>query len=137
MKDSMQSLLDVIVIERNWSWMLIVVLYLLIATIVRLWFLLPVVRAAKKVDRHLYHDIRSAFLKKSIWGWIFYLIPLALIAGIWYRKDIFPITVQDMLILLAALASFILSVLLHLKGFSLAAIQILHRALEKATGKEF
>ena len=136
MKESIQSYLQLIVTERNWSWTLIGILYIVLALAIRGWFVGPLFRAAKSSNRHLYGEIKTAYLRNSLWGWIFFLIPLIVFIVTWYRKELFPITIQDAAITLAATASFVLSIMLHMKAFGVAAIQTLHRALEKVSGRD-
>lgn len=134
MNASFKAYFDVILVERSWSWTLVGILYLVVSLILRGFFMKPLVRAAKGLDRPIYQEIERAYSNHSLLGWIFFYIPLFIFIVLWYRQDIFPNTARDAFILLAV-ASFILSVLLHLKAFGLAAINILRETLDKVTGR--
>ncbi len=129
--DSLKVFLEPILNERTWSWTVIGIAYLLIALIIRGWFLAPLARKTRELDRKQNHELKAAYLKRSFLGWIFFLIPFFVLIKLWNSVFTFPITVQDALTVLGGVVSFIISIILHLQAFGVAAIETLKRTTEK------
>ena len=124
--DKIKSYFDIIWLERSWSWTVLGILYILAALFVRGWFLSSLFSRLKEVEHGLHHRIKAAYLKRSFWGWLFFFIPLGISILVW-RKDIFPLKIDDRILILSAFASFIFSVILHLQAFGIAVLEVLRR----------
>lgn len=124
---SLQPYIDLILQERSWSWALVCILYLLAAAFVRSWFLAPIATSMKTLDKKYVHKLKSTYLKMSAMGWLFFMIPLFLVMIFW-MKDKILIPVEDDILILLGIASFILSIVLHLQAFAAAAITTLESA---------
>ena len=125
-----------ILTERSWSWTVVGIAYILTGLLIRGFFIGPVERLAKKASRPMYDEIKSAYLIRAVWGWIFFLIPLVIFCGLWYRGAILPLSVQDAPVILIGIIGFTLSILFHLRAFAAAAILVLAKALDKANGRD-
>lgn len=136
MTTTLKSYLDIILIERDWSWTLIGILYLVIGLVVRGWFLKPLSLRAKVLDRSLYHEIKKDYLRHSLAGWIFFILPLIAFIILWSRKDLFPVTIKDAFTASAAIVSFILSVLFHLQAFGVSALSIFKKTDDRETARD-
>ena len=130
MKEFLKPYLDAVLQGRDWSWTLVGLIYLIAGLIIRSWFLKPVVRRAKELDKKVYRQVKGEYLSRSVWGWLFFLITFMILVGLWNSSSGFPITEKQALLALAALASFILSIIFHLGAFAAAAIV----TLKKVTG---
>lgn len=126
--------LDIILSERSWSWSLVGILYVLAAFFVRSWFMNSLVWKAKQLDKSLYHAVKSAYLKRSILGWFLFFIPLALFTFFW--QNILPKNdAKQFLIIWSGAASFVLSILLHVRAFALGALTVLKKQSENLKEK--
>lgn len=132
MSESLKSYFDVILIERQWSWTLVAIIYLIIGFFIRSWFMHPLSSRMRTLDGLLRKQLRHAYSRHSMAGWLFFIIPLCLFIAIW-RQDIFPIKVKDFFVLLIAGFCFMLSILFHVHAFGIAAVEVLnqHHAAEK------
>ena len=117
--------------ERDWSWTVVSILYILAAYFVRSWFLNPLTSRSKLLDRKVNYEIKLAYLKNSILGWVFFFLPIVLLMILW-RKEILPVKIKDVFLIAGAAGSFAFSVLLHLIAFGIAAISVLKQVSEKA-----
>lgn len=126
----LQSYVDAILSGRDWSWTVVGILYVLAAYFVRGWFLNPLSKQAKTLSRASWHQIKSHYLGASFLGWIFFFFPLAIVVIIW-RKTALLVPVEDRYLILAGCLGFILSLLLHLQAFALAAVTALKDFEEK------
>lgn len=128
MKETIRNYLETILAERDWSWTLVAILFILLGLVIRGWFLKPLVRKAKELDRALYHEIKAAYLRRSLWGWISFLLSVGLTILLWNEGTAFPFSLRDLAIVIGILSSLILSVLLHLVAFGLATLSVLKEA---------
>ncbi len=125
MKEYLASFFGIIFLERNWSWALIAILFLLIALMVRGWFLSPLVNRARALDKKRYSKLKSAYLKQSIWGWLLMINSTALVALAWYQTESWTLNFQQKFMLAASVASYILAIIFHLIAFNLASLEVI------------
>lgn len=126
----LQSYVDAILSGRDWSWTVVGILYVLAAYFVRGWFVNPLSQKAKNLSRESWHRIKSHYLSASFLGWVFFFFPLAIVVLIW-RKTELPVPVENRSMIVAGCVSFVLSVMLHLQAFALAAVAALKDFEEK------
>lgn len=137
MKEMLQVYFNAILSERSWSWTVIGLVYVISGYTLRSWFLKPVVRKAKELDKPLWHKIKKAYLRHSPLGWIFFLIPLVISIVLWYREVLRPLTIKDAAAILTAVVSFILSIFCHLQAFGIAALEVLRQTSKSQNEKIF
>lgn len=136
MNETLKTYWDVIWIERDWSWTVIGIAYTILWLIVRGLFLGELIRKAKELEKRFYREIRGEYLKRSILGWLLFLVPLVILILFWQQGRVFlPSTPEDTLLILIAALSFILSILLHVRAFGLAAIVAMKQVLERETSR--
>ena len=131
MSDSLKMLLEPILNERGWSWTLIGIAYLVIGLVIRGWFLAPLTRKSRELDRKQNHELKAAYLKRSFFGWVFFLIPFFILIKLWNSVVTFPVTVEDALTAFGGVVSFIISIVLHLQAFGVAAIDTIKSSCAK------
>lgn len=122
MVNVLRSYLDIILQERFWSWSLIGILYVILGLMVRGWFLNSMIRRAKEVGSKYYHEIKKAYLKRSLLGWILFFIPLGILIVLWSRGMEFPLDRATQIWVHIAIASYTMSVISHMWAFGTAGI---------------
>lgn len=127
MTEPLKNYMDVVLTQRDWSWAIIGIAYLIIALSIRSWFTSPLVRRVKDLDKKQAREIKKIYLENSIFGWFFFIIPFFIITWLWYNQLHLPMSVQEALILLGAFASFVLSIIAHIIAFGLAAMSVLKK----------
>ena len=75
--------LDLILRERQWSWALVGIFYLLIALLVRILIFRGVIQETKRIDPQLYSGVKKAYLQHSAGGWIVFAISFLLVIAVW------------------------------------------------------
>ncbi len=126
---AIQPYIDMILKERSWSWAVVCLLYVLAALFVRGWFTGSVTAQIKLLDKKISQSLMSSYVKSSIWGWLFFFLPLILII-IYWRKDALPIVPKDGLLILLGLASLTAAIILHLQAYAAAALMTLRERQE-------
>lgn len=131
MSEYIASYLQVIQEERFWSWTLLGIIYLLAGLTVRGWFLNSVFNEAREIRKHYYSEIKQQYLKQSVAGWFFFFIPIAFIILLWNQVKSFPLNAMQFTAILAAVISFVLSIISHLKAFTSASLSVLRVVVEE------
>ena len=116
-----QPYIDLIFKERSWSWAVVCLLYLLAALFVRGWFVGPLFQRLKTLEHKTAQSFKSAYLKYSILGWAFFLVPQIFVVLCW-RRSALPFPINEVFLLAGGAACFILSIIFHLQAFSLACL---------------
>ena len=119
-----QPYIDFILSQRDWSWTVVGVMYLLAAGLVRSWFLSPVSAQLRTLESALKRKVEFAYLKESLLGWIFFFIPLALIILTW-RREALVLKIGNEVAAISGVASFVFSVVFHLAAYGRAALSVL------------
>lgn len=118
---------DMVVSDRGWSWSFVGILYLLLTMIIRNWFLRPILHNAKELKRHWYHEMKDAYLKRALPGWLCYLSALVIVLFIWSRPQLFPLTLEHAFALLLSVILYFFSILFHVQALGVAAVVTLKR----------
>lgn len=134
MMTAVQPYIDLILRERSWSWAVVCLLYILAALFVRSWFIGPLYTKMKLIESKHLRQLNSSYLKNSLFGWLFFFLPLVLIATYW-NKESLPFVFNELWYIGIGFMSFILSIIFHLQAFGVAAISLVE-TLEKEKAPE-
>lgn len=127
----LSTYLDVILEERFWSWTVIAILYLVLGLILRGAILNNLFNKIKDLKKEYYHEVKSLYLKNSLYGWFFFTLSLIICVILWYRIDGYPLNRIDVIGISAASLSFFWSVLSHMKAFALAQAKVLRKVVDE------
>ena len=127
---------EVLLVERQWSWAVIGIVYLVLTVVIRQLFFRPLVREAKEVDPAIYPVVRGLYLKKSLTGWILYAGSFFLALAAWMNFDLIlkEKTLSVLFCFLLPLL-YLLSVIFHIQAFSGALLAALRQRM--GVEKEF
>ena len=129
-----KTYVEVILAERSWSWTVVGIFYLVLGLVIRGWLIGPIIHKAKELNRLPYEEFKRAYLKRAAVGWIFFLLSFVVVVGLWNREARLPLSIKEALAVLAAIVSFLLSILSHLQALGVAAVIALKRVSEKEAG---
>ena len=122
MKEWVMDFVNIILSERDWSWTLIAILFILVALTVRGWCVSPVLNRAKNLSSKRYHRIRMLYLKRSLLGWLFLIVSVIFVVALWQRPFLFPSGVKNALLILGVVVNLMLSIIFHLIAINLGTI---------------
>ncbi len=123
---NVQPYLDLIFLEKQWSWTLLGIGYLITSLFIRSLFFRTLVRETKTADSNLYSAVRAAYLKNSVAGWIFFFMSFLSVIVAWLGGR--TLLGEPHLIFFAGLVVtilFALSVALHLTAYARALLFVL------------
>ncbi len=132
---TVKEYLHIILTQRDWSWTVAAALYLVIGLMIRGLFLKPMRHHAKTLPSKYYHKLKSAYLSRSIVGWIFFLIPLVAVIMLWNRGEMLALSRREWLYVLGSVASFILSIIFHIAALGMGAIDLLKKITESSSSE--
>ena len=122
--------IDVMLAERAWSWAVVGIVYLLGTLFVRRLLFTALIRETKKLDPHLFGSVRKVYQRKSVTGWILYLISFLLLVGAWIGWKEAQLRIATVgIFCLAFSLFFFLSVILHLTAYSQALLDVLRQRM--------
>lgn len=127
MTEPFKNYMDIVLTQRDWSWAIVGIAYLIVALSIRSWFMSPLVRRVKDLDKKQNREVKKVYLENSIFGWFFFIIPFFLLTWLWYNQLHLPMSVQEALVLLGALVCYVLSIIAHIIAFGLAAMSVLKK----------
>lgn len=125
MTELLNNYMKLIMEERFWSWSVIGILYLIAGSTVRGWFLNGVSARARALKSKYYHEVKQAYLRRSLPGWFLFFLPLVIFTFVWNQTATRPLAGIYLAALIVGGVSFLGSILAHLNAFAFAALTVL------------
>ena len=121
--DKLVNFWNSVLTQREWSWTVIGIIYLLAFLLIRSFFLRQLVKRARALNSKWYHEVKKVYAKKCAAGWVIFLVSLMMLIFFWQKGNFqqAPIYEVGMLILLTALLSILSSVI----AFGVSVIHVL------------
>ena len=130
MGDYIQSYLQMISEQREWSWALIAFIYFVVVIIIRGYILKPLILKAKALDRKNYHEIKTNYLNQCGMGWLMLFASTSIVAFLWFRGITLSPSMRELAVLAAAVLLAIFSIMSHLIAFCSANLSAVKKAEE-------
>lgn len=130
--ETFQFYASVILNERQWTWSLTAIIYLIVTLLVRSSVFDNLVVGTRRIDPQIYSAVKTFYYKRSAGGWIALAISFILVSGGW---AFIPSPLQNQLeivclVFLLAVFFFFLSLILHLSAYSHALLGVLRQRTE-------
>ena len=128
---SLDKYINLILKEREWSWAVVALGYIVVTLFIRQIMFHGVVRQARGLGHEIYRSAKNLYLKNSWSGWIIFLISLLMVVTIWicWKRET-PIETSTLLVMLFLLPLiFLISVIMHLISFSKALAEAVRQKL--------
>jgi len=121
--DKLTNFWNTVLTQREWSWAVLGIVYLLLFLVIRSFFLHQLIKNAKGLNSKWYREIKKVYAKKCAAGWVFFLISLLMMIYFWQKGNFQQVTIYEvgMLILVTALLSILSTVI----AFGVSVIQVL------------
>lgn len=120
--------IDLMTTERQWSWAIVGIFYLLVTLLTRVILFRRLVRETKRIDPHLYSEVRRLYLKNVTAGWSVFAVSFFLVIGTWigWRSSSIESGPLALFCLLLPFL-FFLSLVLHLIAYAEALLAVLRQ----------
>ncbi|HTL48483.1 MAG TPA: hypothetical protein VL688_10545 [Verrucomicrobiae bacterium] len=132
MSELVSAYLRVIWEERFWSWSVVGILYIIAAFTVRGWFLNGLISSARALKSKHYHEIKQAYLRRSLPGWLFFFLPLIIFTFVWNQTTGTAIPGKYLAAVILGIVSFIAAILSHVRAFAEASLSVLADLLQES-----
>ncbi len=123
--DNLATFWNTALVERNWSWALLCIAYMIVFMMMRNFFFHSLVRRAKALNSKWFQEIKKTYLKKCAAGWVLFLVSLLLLVFFWVSADFQKITLYEAAMLALVLFAALLSIMSHLITFNTATLCVL------------
>ena len=127
MFNQMDAYLKYFLEERLATWPVFAILFICAGFILRSFVLKPVLRRAKEINRKDYVEVKKHYLKRAVWGWIFFGLSLILSLELWESNWPKTSNSQQILMLLGSVLSFAFSLIFHLIAIACASFIALEK----------
>ena len=132
----MQEYLSLILKEREWSWTLVMIAYLIATLLIRQIFFSKIVRQTKELDPALYSVARKYYWAHSWVGWGLYLVSLLIVVTVWLEGNDRLLELKTLVLAgLALPVIFLLSILSHQGAYLRGLLEALR--LKMGPDREF
>lgn len=116
---------NMVLTQRTWSWAVIGIGYLLVFLLVRSFFFHSLIKRAKSLNSKWYHEIKKAYTKKCISGWILFLISFLMVVFFWQTANLQQASLYEIAVLFLILLTVLLSIMSQLIAFGASVIHVL------------
>ena len=119
---------DLVLGQRQWSRAIVGIAYLMGTLLIRTAFFRGLAQETKRIDPHLYSEVKSHYLKNCTAGWVVFFISFLLVTGVWigWKTSLIERGPLALFCLLLPLL-FLLSLILHLIAYAEALLAILRQ----------
>ena len=131
----MNDYFNLILTERQWSWALVGILYLVITLLIRLFVFRVIAGETRALDGSVYSSVRTLYQKNSIGGWVLFATSFLLVVTVWIGSQ--KAIPQSLLLLVCFILPvlFLFSIILHILAFTKAMLAIFRQRM--GVEKEF
>ena len=123
--NDLSTMWNMVLTQRAWSWALIGILHLVLFLCLRSFFFGPILRRAKALNSKWYHEFKKYYSKRSLAGWVFYLLSLLLVIFAWQIGNFQGAALREAGLIALIMLSVCFAIMAHLVALAVAAIHIL------------
>ena len=85
--ENLTNLWNMVLTQRVWSWTVVGIAYLLVFLVVRSFFLHTLIKRARSLNSKWFHEVKKAYTKKCISGWILFLVSFLILIFFWQTAN--------------------------------------------------
>jgi hypothetical protein len=117
------SMLHAILEGREWSWSVLGFVAIVLGLIIRSLMLRGILRGMKVRDAHWYRRMLFYYEKRSIFGWICFVLAVSGATLLWRFENLFLKYLSNFEWFLVLLMFYILSLFLHVRAYAGAIVE--------------
>jgi hypothetical protein len=111
--------------QRDWSWAVIGIAYLLVFLVIRSFFLRRLIKSARALNSKWYHEIKKVYSKKCAGGWVLFMVSFLMLIFFWQTGNFRQASLYEVGMIFLIVLSVLLSILSSVIAFGISAIQVL------------
>ncbi|HPW76520.1 MAG: hypothetical protein BWY44_00467 [Candidatus Omnitrophica bacterium ADurb.Bin292] len=114
-----------ILTQRTWSWAVFGIMNLLLFLMIRRIYFHPFIKRAKSLNSKWYQEIKKAYIRRSLGGWLLFVVSLLLTAFIWQTVDFKTFSIYEAGLVGLVILTLLLAVMSHISALGTAAVHVL------------
>jgi len=122
--------IDIVLTGQDNTWSIIAILIIITSLLLRGLILNPLTRRARELPRKDYKRIKAYYLKRSIWGWFFFILFIITSLAVWRAGLSLPFDYAEILLMLCLVVSYSLTIIFHLMAFGAGALHAIREMKE-------
>ncbi|OGX11944.1 MAG: hypothetical protein A2351_02360 [Omnitrophica bacterium RIFOXYB12_FULL_50_7] len=123
--ENLMNLWDRVLTERAWSWAVIGVGFLVLFLLVRGFFLHTLIKRARSINSKWFHEIKKAYTKKCIGGWILFLVSFLILIFFWQSANFKQASLYEVGMIFLIILTVLFAILSHVIAFGISVIHVL------------
>ena len=123
--ENLTNLWNMVLTQRTWSWAVIGIAYLLVFLAVRSFFLRGLIKRARSLNSKWYHEIKKAYTKKCIAGWILFLVSFFILIFFWQTANLKQASLYEVGMVFLIVLAVLFAIMSHVIAFGTSAIHVL------------
>jgi len=123
--DNLKNLWDMVLTQRTWSWTVLGIAYLIVFLLFRNFFFHGLLQRAKALNSKWYQEIKKAYIKKCVPGWVFFLASFLILIFFWQTANLKHPSLYEAAMVCLIVLTGLLSVIFHLIAFATSTVYVL------------
>ena len=123
--DRLMNFWNTVLTQRDWSWAVIGLAYLLVFLVIRSFFLRQLVKSARALNSKWFHEIKKVYVKKCAGGWVLFMVSFLLLIFFWQTGNFHPASLYEVGMVCLIVLCMLLSILSSVMAFGISVIQVL------------
>lgn len=123
--DRLMSFWDTVLTQRNWSWAVIGLAYLLLFLMVRSFFMHQLIKSARAINSKWYQEVKKVYAKKCAGGWVLFLVSFLMLIFFWQDANFQQPSLYEMGMIFLIVLAVLLSILSSVIAFGISVVQVL------------
>ena len=116
---------NAVLTQRDWSWAVIGIAYLLFFLVFRSFFLHTLIKRARGLNSKWYHEIKKVYAKKCIGGWVLFLVSFLMMIFFWQTANFEQASLYEVFLAFLIILAVLFSILSTVIAFGVSVIQVL------------
>ena len=121
----LSNLWNMILTQKSWSWAVWGLADLLVFLTVRSFFFRPILKRAKALNSKWFAEVKKAYFKHSLGGWILFLVSLLLVVFAWQSGNFLAISLYEASLIGLIALSLCFAITAHLVALGVSIVQVL------------
>jgi len=123
--DNLTNLWNMVLTQRAWSWTVLGIGFLLVFLLVRSFFLHGLIKRARGLNSKWFHEIKKAYTKKCVSGWILFLVSFLIFVFFWQTADLKQASLYEVGMIFLIVLTVLFAIISHLIAFGASTIYVL------------
>lgn len=123
--ENLTNLWSMVLAQRSWSWTVPGIGFLLAFLLVRSLFLHGLIKRARVLNSKWFHEIKKAYTKKCVSGWILFLVSFLVFIFFWQTANFKQASLYEVGMVFLIILAVLFAIISHVIAFAASVIYVL------------